>query len=98
VALAFARFNLEAYVMCAITSIVGLHMFPLARLFRYPLHYVTGATLVAWAATSAAIVPAQQLQGTAALGTGIILLLSAFATLVIAGTVVRRATPAYAGR
>jgi hypothetical protein len=98
VAFSFARFHIDAYVMSAITAIVGLHLFPLARLFRYPLHYVTGGILVAWAAVSAVIVPAQNLQGTAALGTGIILLLSAFATLAIAGTLVRRAGPASSAR
>jgi len=90
-AIAFARLHLDAYVMCAITAIVGLHMFPLARLFRYPLHYVTGSALAGWAAVSASLVPADQLQGTCALGTGILLWLSAFATLTIAATVARRA-------
>ena len=35
-----ARLHLDAYVPSAITAIVGLHMFPLARLFRYPPHYL----------------------------------------------------------
>jgi magnesium-transporting ATPase (P-type) len=94
-AFTFARLHLDAYVMCAITAIVGLHMFPLARLFRYPMHYVTGTALLAWAATSAIAVPADQLQGTCALGTGILLWLSAFATLVIAATLARRASSSY---
>jgi len=97
-AFVFARLNLEAYLMSAITLIVGLHLFPLGRLFRYPLHNVTGGILVAWAAASSALVPVENLQGTAALGTGIILMLSSFATLVIAGTAVRRAAPAYSAR
>jgi hypothetical protein len=98
VALTLGRLRLEAYVMCAITLIVGAHLFPLARLFRYPLHYVTGGALVAWAGVSAAIVPVEQLQGTTAMGTGIILLASSFTTLAIAGTAVRRAGMTWAAR
>jgi hypothetical protein len=59
-------------------------MFPLARLFRYPLHNVTGAALVIWAAATVALVPAEQLQGITSMGTGVILWLSAAATLGIA--------------
>src|SRR5580658_2915930 len=65
VAFTFAHFGIDAYVISAITAIVGLHMFPLARLFHYPLHYVTGAVLIAWATTSAMMVPAEKMQGTA---------------------------------
>jgi hypothetical protein len=84
VAFTLARLHLDAYVMSAITAIVGLHMFPLARLFRYPAHYVTGAVLVAWAVASAVFVPVEQMQAIAALGTGVILWLSAAATLALA--------------
>ena len=84
VAFSFAKLHIDAYVLSAITAIVGLHMFPLARLFRYPLHHATGALLVAWAAASALIVPAEQLQGVAAFGTGLTLWLSAAVTLVVA--------------
>lgn len=90
VAFSFARFHIDAYVLSAITAIVGLHMFPLARLFRYPLHHATGALLVAWAAASALFVPADQLQGITALGTGLILWLSAAVTLAIALQAVRQ--------
>jgi hypothetical protein len=79
-----ARLHLEAYVMNAITAIVGLHMFPLARLFRYPLNHATGAALVVWAVASIFLVPIGQLQGIAALGTGVILWLSAAITLALA--------------
>jgi hypothetical protein len=97
-AFAFARLHIDAYVMSAITAIVGLHMFPLARLFRYRMHYLTGVALVAWAAASAVSVPAEHLQGTTAIGTGILLWLSAFVTLVIAVTVARRAETGYCER
>jgi hypothetical protein len=81
VAFSFAKLHIDAYVISAITLIIGLHMFPLARLFHYPLHYATGAVLVAWAAASAILVPTDQMQGAGALGNGIILWLSAVVTL-----------------
>ncbi len=84
VAFTLNRLHLDAYVMNAITAIVGLHMFPLARLFRYAPHYWAGAALVAWAAVSAVLVPIAQLQGISALGTGILLWFSAAATLILA--------------
>jgi len=84
VAFSFARLHIDAYMPSAIAAIVGLHMFPLARLFRYPLHYATGALLVVWASASALIVPAEHLQGVAAFGTGLILWISAAVTLVVA--------------
>ena len=93
VAFSFAKLHIDAYVISAITAIIGLHMFPLARLFRYPIHYATGAVLVAWAAASAMLVPVEQMQGTAALGTGIILWLSAIVTLSIGVKVARQPIP-----
>jgi hypothetical protein len=92
VAISFAKLHIDAYVISAITAIVGLHMFPLARLFHYPLHYVTGAVLIAWAAAGAMLLPTDQMQGTAALGTGIILWLSAVVTLTIALKAARQPT------
>ena len=53
VAFSFSRLHIDAYVLCAITAIVGLHFFPIARLFRYAAHYVTGSVLLVWAAASA---------------------------------------------
>jgi hypothetical protein len=93
VAFSFAKLHIDAYVISAITAIIGMHMFPLARLYRYPLHYATGAVLVAWAAASAILVPAEQMQGTAALGTGIILWLSAVVTLAVAVNAARQPVP-----
>jgi len=89
VAIAFAHFGLSAYVASAITAIVGLHMFPLARLFRYPQHHLTGAALVGWAAASVLLFPKDEMQGPTALGTGAILWLSALVTLALATRGVR---------
>jgi len=84
VAFTFAELHIEAFVISAITAVVGLHMFPLARLFRYPPHYVAGAVLVAWAAASAVFLPVDRMQGIAALGTGAILWSSAAVNLALA--------------
>lgn len=93
VAWSFAKLHIDAYVISAITAIAGLHLFPLARLFHYPLHYATGAILVAWAVASAVLVPVEHMQGTAALGTGIILWTSAFVTLALALQAARLPVP-----
>lgn len=93
VAVTFTRLRLDAYIVSAITLIVGLHMFPLARLFRYPLHYAAGGALVAWAVASAMLEPADQLQGITALGTGLILWLSAAVTLALALQSARQTPP-----
>lgn len=84
VCFAFGRLHLEAYMLSAITAIVGVHMFPLAKLFRYPQHNLTGAALVAWASASVLFVPVEHLQGTTAIGTGILLWVSAAVTLALA--------------
>lgn len=84
VVFALSRIHLDAYLMNAITAIVGLHMFPLARLFRYSPHYATGAALVAWAVASVFLASVEHLQGLTALGTGVILWLSAAVTLALA--------------
>jgi hypothetical protein len=93
VAFSFAKLHIDAYVISAITAIIGLHMFPLARLFHYRMHYATGAVLVAWAAASAVLAPTEEMQGTAALGTGIILWLSAAVTVSIGVIAARQPGP-----
>jgi hypothetical protein len=84
--------HLDAYVMCAITAIVGLHLFPLARLFRYTPHYWSGAVLMAWASVSAVMISTEKLQGISALGTGMILWVSAAVTLALAWSAARQST------
>jgi hypothetical protein len=41
-------FQQTDFIVPAIATIVGLHLFPLAGLFRYPAHYVTGTLLIVW--------------------------------------------------
>lgn len=93
VAFSFAKLHMDAYVMSAITAIVGIHFFPLAKLFRYPMHNVTGAVLVLWASASVLFVPVDRLQGVSALGTGIVLWLSSAITLTLAIAMARRSNP-----
>lgn len=91
VAFSFSRLHIDAFVMGAITAIVGLHMLPLARLFRYPMHYVTGIVLLAWGGASCLLFSRDAMQGSTALGTGVILWANAVVTLVLAGRAVRTA-------
>jgi hypothetical protein len=81
VAFSFSRLHLDAYIPSAITAIVGIHLFPLAKLFRRKLHLVTGVVMVLWASVTVLAVPVEQLQGITALGTGIILWASAAISL-----------------
>jgi hypothetical protein len=84
VAYTLTRLNRTVYIPSAITAIVGLHMFPLGRIFHYPAHYRAGAIMLAWAVASVVFVPVEELQGIAALGTGVILWISAAVTLALA--------------
>jgi len=87
-----------AYIVPAIATIVGLHLFPLARAFRYSMHYVTGALLVLWSAASVFMLPRENVASVGALGTSAILLLSAAYTLTnaarAAASVAKNATEA----
>lgn len=93
VAVTLGRLHLDAYAPSVIAGIAGLHLFPLARLFNYPLHNVTGALLVGWAVGTAVFAPTAEMQGTASLGTGIILWASAVVTLAIGLRAARQPTP-----
>jgi hypothetical protein len=92
------RLHLDAYLFSAIAAIVGLHMLPLARVFRYAPHYVTGSALVIWAVLSCLLVPVEHLQGAAALGTGMILWSSGASTLIAALPEATKANQAGANR
>ena len=81
-AVVLGRLHLDAYIPAAVTLIVGLHFFPLGRLFRYPQHHITGIVLVVWAVDCIAFVPRERLQSTTAFGTGAILWASAVVTLI----------------
>lgn len=63
-------FGKISYIPTAVIAIVGAHFLPLARLFNYPPHYMTGAALLACASVSALTHTGQT---TACLATGLIL-------------------------
>ena len=71
----------QQFIVPAIATIVGLHLFPLARLFRYSAHYVTGTLLVVWSVGVSALLRPEQIASFGALGTAVILELSAAYTL-----------------
>jgi len=75
-------FHKGEYIVPAIATIVGLHLFPLAKLFRYPAHYVTGALLVLWSAGTVILLAKERIASIGALGTAAILLGSATFTLM----------------
>lgn len=77
------HFHLDLWTVPAIAGIVGSHFFPLARLFGYPLHYVTGSLMVLWAVGASVFAPVEHVQSITAMGAGIILWCSAVATLAI---------------
>ena len=77
-------FQQTDFIVPAIATIVGLHLFPLARLFRYPAHYVTGTLLVVWSAAVALVLRPQDIASVGAVGTAVILLTSAAYTLIAA--------------
>ena len=81
VVIGFNALHLQPYLMCGIAFVVGLHMFPLAHIFKYTPHHFTGAALVLWAVVSAVVSPIEHMQGISALGTGILLWLSSTYTL-----------------
>ena len=76
------RLHLDDYIFSAATAVIGLHFFPLARIFRSTTHYVTGAALVVWAAASAAFFPVEHLPSNTGFGTGLLLWLCAAVLLV----------------
>jgi hypothetical protein len=78
-------FGKPEYIVPAIATIVGVHLFPLAHLFRYPAHLVTGLLLVGWSSASVLLLPLAQIASIGAVGTAAILLASAACTLIRAG-------------
>lgn len=79
------RLGLTLYFTPFMVLVVGLHFFPLARLFGYRGHYLTGAALIAWAVGCVLLRPSGEWQATAALGAGLVLWLSA--GYVLAGSI-----------
>jgi hypothetical protein len=85
----FNALHKQEFLATVITFIVGSHLIPLARLFRYSAHYVTGGLLMAWAMIVAIAFPGNMMPTVGALGTAVILLGSAAYTLALAGRAVK---------
>ena len=85
-------FGRPEYIVAAIATIVGVHLFPLAYLFRYRVHVVTGLLLVGWSSASVLLLPRAQMGSIGAVGTSVILLGSAAFTLVRASRTAVRLT------
>lgn len=64
-------------ILPAIILIVGIHFFPLARLFSYRPHYITGFALVLLAVGYPMLAAEGAQSASGALGTGVVLWLSA---------------------
>jgi hypothetical protein len=78
----FSLLQRQEFLVPVITFIVGLHLFPLARLFHYPAHNVTGSLLVLWAIAVVALFDGSAMPSIGAVGTAAILLGSAAWALV----------------
>ena len=75
------RLGLTRWIVPAIVLIVGVHFFPLARLFKARMHYFVGAIIVAWAIFYPFLFSAGKADSSGAIGMGAILWASAaFAT------------------
>ncbi len=95
IAAAVALLNLihkGEFLVPVITFIVGMHLYPLAKVFRYPVHNVTATLLVVWATVLAATLPGSMLPSVGAVGTAAILLGSAAYTVVTATRVANHLT------
>ena len=71
------------WIAPGIAIVVGLHLFPLARLFRNPAHNLTGSALIAWAVFSMAVLPNAFIPSRSAIGVAAILWMSATYHLLV---------------
>lgn len=85
-----SRLHMEACFPSALTAVVGVHKFALARAFHFAPYYAMGAVLLIWAGISVIVAPMEEMQAVTALGTGLILWLGAAITLVVAVRNLRR--------
>lgn len=77
VALILSQVGYARWILPAVILIVGLHFLPLARLFAYGPHYVTGVALILLAGVYPFVTAEGPESAVGALGAGIILWLSA---------------------
>ncbi|HVN47855.1 MAG TPA: hypothetical protein VMU30_03425 [Bacteroidota bacterium] len=72
-----ANIGLSSWILPMATAIIGLHFLPLAKLFRYPPHYITGCLLLLWAISYPLILPLGGENSFGCFGAGFILWASA---------------------
>ena len=77
VANVLANIGLASWIIPAAILIIGAHFIPLARLFDYPPHYLTGAAMMLLAVAYPLIAPAGASNSVGRLGAGLILWTSA---------------------
>ena len=77
VANVLANMGLNAWVIPAAIFIVGAHFIPLARIFDYPPHYITGTIMMLLAALYPLLMPTGPNSSVGCFGAGIILWCSA---------------------
>jgi hypothetical protein len=91
----FNAIHKQEFLTPAITFIVGAHLVPLARLFSHSTHYVTGGLLMFWATVIAIAFPPEIMPSVGALGTAVLLLVSAAYTLTLAGRAAKSRLSSY---
>ena len=72
------KFHREASVLPAIATIVGVHFFPLARVFRAPIFILTGAAITLWGIAMLALSLYADVEMWTGLGVALILATTAF--------------------
>ncbi len=72
-----ASFGLARWGVPSVIGIVGLHFFPLASVFRYRPHYLTGAALILLAVSYPLLASSGPVSSAGPFGAGIVLWLSA---------------------
>ena len=73
----FPRVGLRELIFPAVVTIVGLHFFPMPRLFRHRSNLVTGAVMIAWAILCPLLFHGDRMIGFLAAGAGLALWVSA---------------------
>jgi hypothetical protein len=85
-ALRFHRLDLLA---AGISLVVGLHFFPLARLFQFPAYYAAGAAIVLSDVLSMVLLRAESITLVAGAATGAVLWITAIYTLLLSRKLLR---------
>ncbi len=69
-------------IPAGIAMVVGLHFLPLGKVFRTPVYYATGVSIVLWCVASLVLFQGPEMDVASAIGTGSILWLTASYNLI----------------